>query len=207
MDEDNRHPKNRVNMSIQDKWNRIYKDRSSFDTIPKPAQVLIDHSYLLPRSGRSVDMACGKGGNALFLAELGYDSSAWDIADVALEQLSVQSERLDLQVNTRVLDIENEQLPSNDYDVIVVSYFLNRSICEQIKSMLVSGGLLFYQTFTVDSQKIDYGPNNPDYLLKPNELLRLFDGMHVHAYREGGLVENSVDNSLQAQAYLVARKT
>ena len=196
---------NKVNIPVQEKWNRIYRSDSSLIGTPQAARVLADFAYLLPEAGYALDMASGRGGNALFLAKHGLESVAWDISNVALEQLRSQAERLNLLIHTEVRDIEKQCLPTDCFDVIVISHFLNRSICEHIVKMLKSRGLLFYQTFTIDSRTNGTGPKNPDYLLKRNELIKLFNGLQLHGYREDGLETNS-DTGLKGQAYLVGRK-
>ncbi|MCH9699595.1 MAG: methyltransferase domain-containing protein [Gammaproteobacteria bacterium] len=187
----------------QHKWDNIYQRHADRQVSAQPAHVLTEFSYLLPETGKSLDLACGRGGNALFLAEKGFDSHAWDISRIVLDQLNTQAEQLQLNVSTRCIDIESAQLPSTCFDVIVVSYFLNRSICEQIASMLKSGGLLFYQTFTVDNQ--GQGPGNPDYLLERNELLVLFRQLQLIAYQEDGITQQ-IQSTLSGQAYLVGCK-
>lgn len=57
----------------QHKWNARYEDSTS---LPRVAPVLADHQYLLPRTGRALDLACGLGGNALCLAAHGLDTWA-----------------------------------------------------------------------------------------------------------------------------------
>jgi len=194
-----------MNLTALQKWNQIYRNNASLDLFPKPAQVVLDFAHLLPVTGRAAELACGTGGNALFLAERGLDCWAWDISNVALEQLAAQAEKADLIIHTEVRDIESESLPAECFDVIVVAHFLNRSICEQIVKMLNPSGLLFYQTFTIDALGFGLGPKNPDYLLQPNELIKLFNQLQLYGYREDRLVSDS-QNSLPGQAYLVASK-
>ena len=192
-----------MNSATQQKWNQIYCDDRSPGQFPRPAQVLVDFAHLLPATGLALDLACGQGGNALFLAARGLDCWAWDISDVALQRLVAQAKTAKLTVQTELRDIETEILPAASYDVIVVSHFLNRSICEPISMMLKPGGLLFYQTFTTDALVLGFGPKNPDYLLQPNELIRLFKQLKLHGYLENGLT-GDLEHGMRGQAYLVA---
>lgn len=191
------------NLKAQHKWDAIYQQQDHCQTAPQPAHVLTEFSYLLPETGEALDLASGRGDNALFLAKPGLNSHAWDISSVVLKQLKDRAEQLQLNVTTQCVDIESAQLPTNRFDVIAISYFLNRSICEQIASMLKSGGLLFYQTYTIDNR--GSGPNNPDYLLKRNELLDLFKQSQIIAYREDG-IQQQISSTLSGQAFLVGRK-
>ena len=69
---------------MMERWNRVY---AAADRPPEPARVLAENAHLLPASGTALDLACGLGGNALFLAREGQTVSALDISPVALAKL------------------------------------------------------------------------------------------------------------------------
>lgn len=183
------------------KWNSRYTVTAD---IPPPAQVLTENSHLLPQKGSALDLASGMGSNAIFLAKHGLTTSAWDISDVAVEKLNSISESLSLIINSEVRDVLENPPSKNSFDVIVVSRFLDRSIVGSLIEALKPGGFIFYQTFIIDKQP-DTGPNNPDYLLKTNELLKLFQTLTVRVYREEGLAGNMTEG-FRNEAMLVAQK-
>ncbi len=162
------------------KWNRRYQGK---DTIPGPCDVLQEHGFLLPASGKALDLACGLGGNSLFLAEQGLDVHAWDISEVALEKLRAHASHRGLTLTTAIRDLENNPPAAAQFDCISVSYFLDRALCPAIAAALKPGGLLFYQTFTRNKLS-DSGPSSKDFLLKNNELLALFSTLQVRFYQE-----------------------
>jgi 2-polyprenyl-3-methyl-5-hydroxy-6-metoxy-1,4-benzoquinol methylase len=165
---------------LQSKWDEIYSQAQHQSSA---AEVLTEHLYLLPKHGRALDLACGLGGNALLLAESGLAVDAWDISTVALQSLQNQAAARRLHIETRQCTIPPTILPTDLYDVIVISRFLDRVLCNAIMAALKTGGLLFYQTFTRD--KLDrQGPSNPDFLLASNELLRLFAPLTLTFYQE-----------------------
>jgi len=165
--------------ALQEKWDAIYSQRLQAEAI----EVLRANRCLLPGQGRALDLACGLGGNALLMAEAGLSVDAWDISGVALQALRDQAGVRDLRVDTRQCNITAAIMPTELYDVIVISRFLDRALCNAIMAALKTGGLLFYQTFT--RGKLDQqGPSNPDYLLASNELLRLFAPMTLVFYQE-----------------------
>lgn len=184
------------------KWNSRYT--TSID-IPPPAQVLIDNLHLLPEQGDALDLACGLGANALLLAEKGLTSHAWDISDVAIEKLNEITQTTSLNVKTEVRDAVQNPPSQNSFDVIVVSRFLDRSIIQGLIDALKPGGLIFYQTFIVDKRN-DIGPSNPEYLLKQNELLQMFQSLTIRVYREEGLIGNLAEG-FRDEAMLVAQKS
>ncbi|HEB78392.1 MAG TPA: methyltransferase domain-containing protein [Methylothermaceae bacterium] len=185
---------------LQDKWDRIHADAGW----PAPARVLVENLHLLPHQGLALEAACGLGANALLLARRGLTVTAWDISPVAIDRLQRRAEREGLPLRAEVRDIESGTWPRETWDVIVVTRFLNRDLCSRIQAALKPGGLLLYQTF-VRHPVTPVGPSNPAYRLEENELLRLFAGLIVRAYRE----ENhcgDLSRGLRNEAYLVAQK-
>lgn len=184
------------------KWDAFYRD-SDLDC--HAIDVLTQHQYLLPSQGHCLDLACGLGANSLFLAECGLSVDAWDISQVALQKLQQRAEQQGiLSIHCRQVNIQANCLPKNQYDVIVISRFFDRSLSDAIISALKPKGILFYQTFT--REKLDStGPTNPDYLLMRNELLRLFSPLTVVYYQEfANLGEVSFAN--RNEAMLIAQK-
>jgi len=183
------------------KWDRIYKDRPILATA---SQVLQQNKHLLPKSGTALDIACGQGGNAILLAESGLSVDAWDLSSVAIEQLDLIARQKGLTIATNVVDVMAHPPEISQFDVITVSYFLERTLCPAIIAALKPGGVLFYQTYC--QQKVfEQGPTNPDYLLSDNELLTLFSGLNIRVYREEALLGQH-DQGWRNQAMLVAQK-
>ena len=190
---------------IKDKWDKAYKlaDFSSADV----ALVLKQNSYLLPntikQSFEALDLACGRAGNAQYLVKKGFHVDAIDISSVLIEGLQAFVAEKNLSINPILRDIETDGLGEKKYDVIVVSYFLNRELFPQIVSALKPNGLLFYQTWS-QLKVSDVGPNNPNYRLQENELLNLCDGLKFVYYREDGL-EGDQAEGLRNEAMIVAK--
>jgi tellurite methyltransferase len=169
--------------AMREKWDHIYA--SDTEEEPAPAAVLRENAHLLPLGGNALDLACGRGGNALFLARRGFRVSAWDISPVAIGRLAGRAERSGLALEAAVRDVESVPFPRETFTVITVSRFLARSLTGAILDSLAPGGLLFYQTF-VREKLSTKGPGNPEYLLRVNELLDLFREMRILVYREEG---------------------
>ncbi|MCU7842950.1 MAG: methyltransferase domain-containing protein [Candidatus Thiodiazotropha sp. (ex Monitilora ramsayi)] len=167
--------------SLRAKWDARHGDA---EKSPSVARVLEENLHLLPPSGHALDLACGLGGNALVLAEQGLDVSAWDLSPVAIERLQgiAAAEGL-TNLQAEVRDVERQPPSSGSFDVIVVSYYLERTLIPALISALKPGGLIFYQTFTAIAVG-DEGPSNPDFRLGDNELLDLFRPLKVRCYRE-----------------------
>ena len=165
-----------------DKWNKRY----ALSNDPGPeAPVLSQFKQLIPKQGNALDLACGLGGNSLYLSSLGLNTQAWDISSIALSHLKRFAEHRHLPITTIVRDIEKKPPMKNSFDLIVVSYFLYRPICNAIFDALKPGGVLFYQTYIQD-KKSNKGPKSEDFLLQRNELLTLFPKLSILAYQEIG---------------------
>lgn len=153
------------------------------------AAVLTRNRHLLPASGKVLDLACGRGANAIWLAERGLEVHAWDFSRTAIDRLRAHAGRRNLDIQTQVRDILDQPPEPETVDAIVVSYFLERDLAPAIMRALRPGGRLFYQTFTREGAMAE-GPGNPVFRLGPNELLRLFDHLLVRFYREDGTVDD-----------------
>ena len=183
------------------KWDTRY---SAAEGEATACYALREFTHLLPKEGDALDLACGRGGNALLLAEYGLQTKAWDLSSVAIEELQTIANTRGLNIRASVHNIEQEPLQANSFDVIVVSYFLERDLAPALINALKPNGLLFYETFIREKLQ-GVGPSNPDFLLGENELLKLFSDLHVLVYREEGLV-GSIEKGQRNVAMLVAQK-
>lgn len=166
---------------IQQKWDARYQQPDT--ALPVAAEVLSQNRHLLPKTGHALDLACGRGGNALLLAAQGLAVTAQDISPVVIAQLQQTAQQENLKIAAEVCDVLATPPAAGHYDVLVVSYFLERSLSAELINALKPGGLLFYQTWC-RQKTAGRGPANPDYLLADNELLSLFAGLKIRVYRE-----------------------
>ena len=160
----------------------------------RPAEWLVEHRSLLkalPAGGRALDVACGDGRNARYLAELGFEVDAVDISAVVVERLAEAAGALGLSVSPRVVDLEyGIGFPAHEYTVIVNFNYLQRSLFDSLARALRPGGLLLFETFArphIDELGHDF---RAEFLLGENELLEAFAGLRVRHYFEG-VVERS----------------
>jgi len=191
-----------LNETTKKKWDKNYDSCSS--DYPSPAEVLRQNQHLLPSQGSALDLACGRGANAICLAEKGLTVSAWDISASALEHLANEATNKGLIIELEPRNISEHPPKPNSFDVITVSNFLERELIDDIRKAIKPDGLIFYQTFIIDKVS-NIGPSNPDYLLDNNELLNFFSEWKVVLYREEGLLGN-IDSGFRNQAMLIAQK-
>jgi tellurite methyltransferase len=145
-------------------------------------------------------VAMGTGGNAVYLAKKGFDVEGVDISSEAVRSALDQAREAGVTLKARVADLESDyHIEKSAYNVIICFNYLQRSFITQIKDGLRVGGIVVYETFTVDQAQFGE-PKNPDYLLKYNELLELFRDFRCLYYREGIVEER------KALASIIAKK-
>lgn len=188
--------------SVKEKWDQIYKENNKETDA---ALVLVEHAFLLPSSGTALDLACGLGANACFLAERGLATTAWDISEVAIAKLQQTALSKALLIKAEAHEITPSSFNENSFDVIITSRFLDRSLSDGIISALKPGGLLFYQTF--NREKIDTtGPNNPNFLLAKNEFLVMFAPLKLVFYQENGKI-GDLSAGLRNETQFIGQKS
>ncbi len=169
------------------------------EVFQEPARFLQDSIDFLPL-GRALDIAMGQGRNAIYLAKRGFVVEGVDISPDAVKTALEAAQRAGVTIKAQVADLEGGyQIEKEAYDVIICFNYLQRSLIPQIKDGLKEGGVVVYETFTVDQPKFGK-PRNPDYLLQHVELLHLFKELQCLRYREG------VVDGPQAVAGIVAKK-
>ncbi len=171
---------------------------------------LTRHVDLLPVHGRALDVACGRGRHALWLAERGLDTVAVDRDAEAVQAVQHEARRRGLDVDARVQDLETDHASLGDalYDVIVVVHYLHRPLFPALVRALRPGGLLIYETFT-RAQAARGKPTNPAFLLESGELPTLVAPLEILRAREGdyeGRFVASVVAMAPSTAVAVTRK-
>ena len=173
--------------------------------IGAPAEVLLRNAHLLPARGEALDLACGRGANALWLAgHTALHVHAWDFSPVAVATLEAAADARGLRIAAEVRDVVARPPPPQAFDVVLVTHFLERRIVPALIGALRPGGLLLFQTFGREAVS-ERGPSTPEWRLARNELLQLFAGLIVRAYREEGRLGDPA-RGLRDLAYLVAER-
>lgn len=135
----------------------------------------------IPAGGRVLDVACGRGRHLRYLGSLGFSVVGVDRDEEALSALGP----LD-RVEVRVADLESGAWPfaPDEFDGVVVTNYLHRPLFPHLVGVLRPGGVLIYETFAAGNER--YGrPSNPDFLLRPGELLRCVEPLSVVAFEQG----------------------
>lgn len=189
------------------------KQRVEHKSGVEPVPFLREVLHLLPR-GIALDLATGQGRNAVYLAEHGWRVIGLDRSRECLRSAEALArergvvvrytrlEHADLSQNITGLvlvesDLEEHLLPAAQFDLVLCINYLQRSLFPDIERALRPGGILVYETYTVDQCRFTWGPRNPDYLLRRGELLEAFDNLEIIIYRE--VIEDRARASLLAR--------
>jgi len=190
----------------RDRWNRKYREATGAGTsTPDPLLVSAFSEYILPlypNGAGALDVAGGAGRHAIWLAKQGWEVTLMDISEAGVEQARQSAGLLASHMHFVVDDATRfnaSQSPAeHGFDVVMVFFYLERSIFPELLKAVRPGGLLIYKTYTSAQAKLAGGPRNPAHLLEPGELLRLTAGLRTLHYRE--------EVTEKATAELVARK-
>jgi SAM-dependent methyltransferase len=180
----------------RERWNRRYADRlMQRDYTFEPSRWLVEIAEQLrpPRpDARALDLACGGGRNAVWLAERRWTVDAWDLSDIGLAILSQELDEraargAPLEIYPQQIDLDEAAIPQSVYDLVLNVMFLDRRLWPALAASLRPGGLLAFQTF-VDAPGGRTSEVSPEHLLQPGELRTAFEalGLETVAYDEAG---------------------
>jgi tellurite methyltransferase len=146
-----------------------------------PTPLLVETARNLP-PGKALDLACGAGRNALWLAEHGWRVTAVDGASAAIEILRSRAYERGVTVDARVADLEKGEcrIERSAWDLITICYYLQRDLFQPAKEGLVPGGV-----FLTIVHITEPGEQPTDHRLKPGELARYFEGWKILHRHEG----------------------
>jgi len=154
------------------------------------------------RDQTGLDLACGAGRDSLYLAQQGWQMTAVDYSQSALDKLQQVSSRHHLKIDTQLLDLEKNfaSLLAQEYryDLILVVRYLHRPLLDKLPLLLKSGGIIVYQTFMQGCEAFG-SPKNPRFLLKSGELARLYQNLHILYDQQEFLIDGRPTNAFIAQ--------
>lgn len=151
--------------------------------IQAPSEWVVRWARAWPAGATVLDLACGSGRHTRWLAAQGHRVTAVDRDAAAIGSLQ------GIAAETCVADLEAGPWPLDGrrFDAVVVTHYLWRALLPRVVESVAEGGWLVYETFAVGNEAFGK-PSNPNFLLRPGELLDATRGaLRVVAYEDGFL--------------------
>ncbi len=130
--------------------------------------------------GHALDLACGAGRHALYLARGGWNVTAVDSSPVGIGILRERAAAAGVVIDARIADLETGEfvLEENTYDLICDCNYLLRDLFPRMRAAVRPGGRVVVILQMVDDSP-DVAPMNPAYLARPGELREFFKGWDI----------------------------
>ena len=175
----------------RDRWDRRYRslppaepDDGRLPTVFQP------FAHLFPTDGTALDVACGRGTAAVWLARRGLTVRGYDISPVAVAQAGALAQRCGCPgASFAVADLDDGLPPGDPVDVLLCANFRDRRLDEAMRHRVRAGGLLAVSALS------EVGATPGRYRAAPGELQRAFSTLDVIASGEA-----------DGQAWVLARR-
>ena len=186
-------------------WNERYRlrERAAEDLEAAPTPLVVaTATKLVPGKapGKALDLACGAGRNAFWLAEHGWEVTAVDGSHAAIEILRARAEERGLKIDAIVADLEKDEfeIDPSRWDLIAICYYLQRNLFEPAKRGVAPGGILISIVHVTQRGEAE-GPHR----LRPGQLEQYFAGWEILHRSEGKASDSAHRRSV---AEIVARR-
>ncbi len=164
-------------------WDERYRsgDRAREDLEPSPNPLLAATAAKLA-AGKALDLACGTGRNAIWLAERGWQVTAVDGSQAAIELLGKRADVHGVSLQTRVADLGKSefQIEPNWWDLIAMCFYVQTSLFKPMKHGVKPGGVVLVIVHIAAR-----GEEPTEHQLHPEELRKYFLGWEILHYFEG----------------------
>jgi SAM-dependent methyltransferase len=178
------------------RWDLKYEQGLPSLTEPDPFFIFACRRFVepsFPNAGAALDLACGLGRHALWLANRKWRVCAVDLSEVAIEKLSHAADKLNIGIDLFVGDASEYNFRSSRFDLIVLFYHTDRNLFPKVISALNPGGLLICKLslrWDTDAKLVVSGTDP----LNKNELPFLLPSLQVlyheeRQVRDRGVVE------------------
>jgi tellurite methyltransferase len=171
--------------------------------VREPSRILTEAIPWLPDPGRALDLACGAGRNALFLAEKGWRVVGVDLSVEGLRRMGRKAGEEGLPVLPVLADAGDFLVRPGSFDLVINTFFLLREAFPLVREALRPGGLLVFETFSVIELEELGGDIRRAFTLERGELLEAFGDLDVLLHEEGLFQRDEGERGL---ARLIARK-
>ncbi len=188
---------------IQQKWDKRYQEKLPFIKRSEAHQWLVAHHAVL-KGGIALEIACGLGRDAVWLAQRGYRVIATDISRRALQgaQHRAGAARVLDQILFVLSDVRELAFPPHSFDLLVGFSFWEREKAPALKTWIKPDGLIIYETFNEAWHNFRPGMD-PKHMLRPGELRQWLSDWTIIDQRELNYWQ---EDQIKAVTSIVGRK-
>ena len=200
----------RANVRRED-WNRRYATADRIHATAVPNRFLVAEAADLP-PGRALDVACGAGRNALWLAQHGWRVTAVDFSDVALAMARDLAAACGVEVEWIEADVATWTPPARAYDLVSVLYLQlppaerRAALGHAVNAVRPGGTLLVVGHDLLNLTECWGGPTQADVLFTPDDVISEIDGLQVEKaervrrpVEDGGVLHEAIDALVRAR--------
>ncbi len=184
------------------KWNARYAEQSA--GAAREISACLREWVVQAPPGKALDIACGSGRNAIFLASRGFAVEALDISAVALAQARQAAAAAGAQLDWIEHDLDEGLPAAGSYQLVIQMHYVNAAITRSVPSLLAPGGVFICQQHLQTSEAVG-GPQSPQHRVAAGELPQQVVDLEVLHYTEA--FRSDPDGQRFALATLVARRT
>ena len=162
----------------KDKWNQRYSEKELLWP-QEPSEILKKETADCP-PGQALDLAAGEGRNAFFLAAQGWEVTAVDFSEVAVQKGRELAEKIELPIRWEIQDLTAYHPAKGSYDCITIFYLhlpwdeFSEVLRRATAALKPQGVLLVVGHDTTNLEAGTGGPQNPDVLYSPADITALF---------------------------------
>ena len=185
-------------------WNERY-GRGDYSSA-EPSQ-LLRRAVPALTPGRALDVACGLGRHAIFLAGLGWQVTAVDSSRTGIEIMKQRAAESGVEIDVHIADLERDefQIAAESYDLICDFYYLQRNLFPQLRAGLKRGGTFVGAIHLISNDPAEE-TRNPAFLLEPGELRAEFRGWEITHYHETQMNDDDPGKHHYRSAEIIATK-
>ena len=146
-----------------ERWDRRYASSERVWSAGPNETVASEVADLPP--GRALDLGCGEGRHAIWLASQGWQVTAIDFSSIGIDRARILAKKSGVEVEWLVADVASYCPPAGGFDLVVIS-FLHTGAAERSKWLAAAvkalrpGGTLLYVGH--DRSKVDHGPGRSE---------------------------------------------
>jgi len=171
----------------REEWNHRYAGRELVWTAEPNRFLVAETSGLGP--GRALDLACGEGRNAVWLAERGWQVTGVDFSERGLEKAEELAEARGVECRWVAADLGDYRPDARAYELVLLFYLqvpapLRRSIVRAAAEAVAPSGTLLLVAHDRDNLELGYGgPQYPEVLMAADDVVEDLAGTGLRIER------------------------